>query len=214
MRKPRRLTAGEQALWRHIAESVEPLPGRRSLRPSAEPEASAATSVAAEAASDHKPQLDLEKLDLEKLVGKIGNADLKPPLSQPARGPKPAEVGGGKGNQTPGLDRKTRDKLRRGLLPIEGRVDLHGKTQEAAHTALDAFLAGAHYQGLRCVLVITGRGMKPVDGGRVSRGVLKQAVPRWLKEGANRQRVLAYAPARPNHGGEGALYVLLRRVRE
>ena len=79
-------------------------------------------------------------------------------------------------------------------------------TREQAHPALNQFLAASQAAGRRTVLVITGK------GGSGS-GILKQAVPRWLHEGSNRDRVLAYLPARPQHGGEGALYVLLRRLR-
>jgi DNA-nicking Smr family endonuclease len=112
---------------------------------------------------------------------------------------------------TPGkiadVDRATGDKLRRGNLVIDGRLDLHGLTQPEAHEALDRFLASSVTMGRRCVLVITGKGVG------VSGGVLRQAVPRWLNEAPNRARVLAVTPAQPRHGGAGALYVLLKRKR-
>jgi DNA-nicking Smr family endonuclease len=101
-----------------------------------------------------------------------------------------------------GLDRRTAERLRRGELPIEARLDLHGMTQDEAHAALGRFLARAHAAGQRCLLVITGKG-----------AVLRDAVPRWLGEGETRDRILAASPAQPRHGGGGALYVLLRRVR-
>ncbi len=112
---------------------------------------------------------------------------------------------------TPGkiadVDRSTGDKLRRGNLAIDGRLDLHGLTQPEAHDALDRFLASSAHMGRRCVLVITGKGVG------ASGGVLRQAVPRWLNEAPNRARVLAVTPAQPRHGGAGALYVLLKRKR-
>jgi DNA-nicking Smr family endonuclease len=111
-----------------------------------------------------------------------------------------------KEDRTPGLDRRSAERLRRGALPIEGRLDLHGMTQEEAHEVLAAFLARAEAAGWRCVLVITGKGAR---GG----GVLRSAVPRWLNEGPNRRRLLAFVPAQPKDGGGGALYLLLRRVR-
>jgi DNA-nicking Smr family endonuclease len=101
-----------------------------------------------------------------------------------------------------GLDRRTAERLRRGELPIEGRLDLHGMTQDEAHGALNRFLGRAHAAGQRCVIVITGKG-----------AVLRGMVPRWLQEGETRDRVLASAEAQPRHGGGGALYVLLRRLR-
>ncbi len=111
------------------------------------------------------------------------------------------------------LDRATAERLRRGALTIDGRLDLHGLTQDEAHAALDRFLAGSAARGRRCVLVITGKGLG--DGGATSgsRGVLRQAVPRWLNESPNRARILAVMPAQPKHGGAGALYVLLKRKR-
>jgi DNA-nicking Smr family endonuclease len=99
-------------------------------------------------------------------------------------------------------------KLRRGQLPIEARIDLHGMTQIEAHRALGAFLSNQQAAGRRCVLVITGKG-----SGNGSSGVLRSQVPRWLNERGNRELMLAFDYARPQDGGEGALYVLLKRNR-
>jgi DNA-nicking Smr family endonuclease len=108
-----------------------------------------------------------------------------------------------------GVDRRTLDRLRRGQIPPEAQIDLHLKTQAQAHAELTTFLARAQTAGRRCVLVITGKGFGA--DGRV--GVLKTEVPRWLNEPANRARLLAFCHATPPLGGEGALFVLLRRVR-
>jgi DNA-nicking Smr family endonuclease len=107
-----------------------------------------------------------------------------------------------------GIDRANAERLKRGLRPIEARLDLHGLTQAEAHRRLVEFVEACYRDGRRCVLVITGLGLGP--GGP---GVLKRAVPRWLSEAGLRRRVLAIAPARPRHGGAGALYLLLRRQR-
>ena len=107
------------------------------------------------------------------------------------------------------VDRATAERLRRGALAIDGRLDLHGLTQDEAHAALERFLAGSAARGRRCVLVITGKGL----GDSFGRGVLRQAVPRWLNQAPNRARILAVMPAQPKHGGAGALYVLLKRQR-
>jgi DNA-nicking Smr family endonuclease len=107
-----------------------------------------------------------------------------------------------------GIDRANAERLKRGLHPIEARLDLHGKTQAEAHQALAAFIRSSFDAGRRCVLVITGRGLGPSGPG-----VLKSAVPRWLEEVGLRRRILAIAPAQPRHGGAGALYLLLRRRR-
>jgi DNA-nicking Smr family endonuclease len=104
------------------------------------------------------------------------------------------------------LDRRTHDKLASGRLPIEGRVDLHGMTQEQAHGLLLSFLSRAHAGGVRHVLVITGKGSS--SGGE---GVLRRAVPAWLATAPFRLLVAGHDPAARHHGGGGALYVRLRR---
>lgn len=109
----------------------------------------------------------------------------------------------------PGLDKRTLTQLRRGLLPLSKQIDLHRCTQAEAHQRLESFLAESQGERRRCVLVITGKGYH-LDG---SVGVLKTMVPRWLSEQPNRGRVLAYCHAITAHGGEGALYVLLRRLK-
>ena len=104
-----------------------------------------------------------------------------------------------------GLDRASAERLKRGRYPVEARLDLHGMTQAEAHRALAGFVGGSRAVGRRCVLVITGH-------GRVSGGILKAAVPRWLNEPDLRRHVLAITPAQPRDGGAGALYLLLRKA--
>jgi len=119
----------------------------------------------------------------------------------------------------PGLDRNTSERLRKGKMEIEGRLDLHGLTRRVAHSKLRTFLGHAHRQGWRCVLVITGKGSSAhvtddapfMGGGR--KGILREEVPRWLSEPEMRRLVLDYRNAQSRHGGGGALYVLLRRAR-
>jgi len=108
-----------------------------------------------------------------------------------------------------GIDRRQAERFRKGKLTIEGKIDLHGRTQQDAHDDLLAFLRRAHGAGKRNVLVVTGKGMT-----KSKTGVLRQAVPRWLNEPAFRSLVLAFDYAERQHGGEGAIYVLLKRVRE
>jgi DNA-nicking Smr family endonuclease len=131
---------------------------------------------------------------------------LLPPLPVPALPPKPPELEPGR---FAGVDKRLAERLKRGQLPIEGMLDLHGLTQEEAHRQLDGFLALSATAGRRCVLVITGKG-----AWREEAGILREMVPRWLNEAPNRGRVLAIATAQPRHGGSGALYVLLKRRRE
>lgn len=99
-------------------------------------------------------------------------------------------------------------KLARGRLPIDGRIDLHGLTQSEAHNLLFGFLARAHERGLRHVLVITGKGTS-----RGSEGVLKRSVPEWLGKPEFRFLISGYEDAARSHGGDGALYIRLRRER-
>jgi len=112
-----------------------------------------------------------------------------------------------KNSAAPGtIDRRTLTRIKRGELAIDARLDLHGLTQEAAHRALVRFVATSAADGARLALVITGK-------GRGGQGVLRATVPRWLAEPAMRTRILAVTPAAANHGGAGALYMLLRRPR-
>jgi DNA-nicking Smr family endonuclease len=82
-------------------------------------------------------------------------------------------------------------------------------TQKNAHVAINNFIEVSYLAGKRCVLIITGKGLK--IGGGV--GVLRLAVPRWLNEKPNRSRVLAFSYATPKDGGEGALYIMLKKKR-
>lgn len=108
-----------------------------------------------------------------------------------------------------GLDRLTRRKLAKGRVPIEGKVDLHGLTQREAHGLLLSFLSQARAAGRRHVLIVTGKG-----SSMGSEGILRRAVPQWFSTAAFRGLVSGYEDASRGHGGSGALYVRLRRVRE
>ncbi len=117
-----------------------------------------------------------------------------------------------------GTDRRTEKKLRQGKFPIEGRLDLHGHTQAQAHNELIQFIERGFGQGQRCLLVITGKGSgKRKEGGGLFEsepGVLRGEVPRWLTEWPLTGKVITFTPAQPKHGGEGALYVYLRRKKK
>jgi DNA-nicking Smr family endonuclease len=102
------------------------------------------------------------------------------------------------------LDGPSLEKLAKGRLQIEGRVDLHGLTQGEAHQLLLGFLQRAHASGVRYALIITGKGA----GGE---GVLRRQVPAWLSTPPFRALVSSYDHAARVHGGDGALYVRLRR---
>ncbi len=109
--------------------------------------------------------------------------------------------------RAPGLDARTLARLRRGRIRPEARLDLHGRTLEAAHREVYAFIATAVAEGLRCVIVITGKGRL----GAAS-GTIRAELPRWLDQAPLRSRILGFTRARPEDGGDGARYVLLRRA--
>jgi DNA-nicking Smr family endonuclease len=113
------------------------------------------------------------------------------------------------------LERRQARRLRSGQVEIEARLDLHGMRQSDAHAALRRFLLACHARGVRWALVITGKGATARGGasGEHERGVLRRNVPRWLAEPELRAIVISYTAAAAPHGGEGALYVQLRRRR-
>jgi DNA-nicking Smr family endonuclease len=179
IRRSRSVTPEELALWHHVVRDAQPLHGE----PVAPAEAPSKLPEPATPSAPAKPA----------------------PPSAPAALPPPRPLTRRLDPTGPvDLDRRSWLKLRRGHYPIDARVDLHGLTQAEAHDRLASFLAAAHARGNRCVLVITGRGVR-------HGGTLRSMTPRWLDEAPNRSRVLAYAQAQLQHGGEGALYVLLRR---
>jgi DNA-nicking Smr family endonuclease len=120
------------------------------------------------------------------------------PAAHPAKPAAPANT----------LARRERQQLARGKAEIGGRIDLHGMTQAEAHDALLRFLRRAQAEGAKFVLVITGKG-----GPGGDRGVLRRQVPLWLALPTFRTSVLGFDVAHVGHGGEGALYVRLRKGR-
>lgn len=114
----------------------------------------------------------------------------------------------------PKMDKKTFGKLKKGQLQPEARIDLHGMTVADAHGALAAFIFRSQTRGFRLVLVITGKGdRRDVGWMPVERGVLRRQVPEWLRLPPLASVVLDVAVAHRRHGGDGALYVYLKRMR-
>jgi DNA-nicking Smr family endonuclease len=187
----RRVTPDELELWRHVAQTVRPMRSRRRSAPAKDeaasppPGKSKAAKPAAPAAPAAKPQ-----------------------------SPTPAKPHALTHGLSHGIDRRQAQRFRKGKLAIEGKIDLHGRTQQDAHDDLLAFLRRAHAGGKRNVLVVTGKGMTGGQRKPTGAGILRQAVPRWLNEPVFRALVLAFDYAEPQHGGDGALYVLLKRMRE
>lgn len=182
MTKNRHPTKDELDLWRRVTADVERLTvEEQAVRPKPTPTKS-------------------KNAVLERNPRRSKASSNKPAL------PKPTSIPPIDPNGPLNSDRRTFEKLKRGKMAIDGRLDLHGRTQLEAHDALCRFLAASVARRFRCVLVVTGKGY---DG----HGVLRQMVPRWLTEQDNRQRIVTYCAAQPRHGGDGALYILLKRHR-
>lgn len=180
-------------LWAHVTRTVTPLRkrkplGARAARPDKDEQSAAP-------APPEKPP--------KKRRGRVPAAPQPKPA--PPR-PVPALAPGA----APGLDRRNAMRLRRGQLPIEGRIDLHGMTVDEAGTALRRFLMMARAQGKRCVLVITGKGTRGPGG---EGGAIRRELPLWLNGPGLRPLVVAFAQAHAKDGGSGAFYVYLRRER-
>jgi len=115
------------------------------------------------------------------------------------------------------IDRNTADRFRKGKYPIDGTIDLHGMSREKAHIALSGFIRSHYERGSRCLLAITGKGVRKdmqADATQgIVRGVLREMLPQWLDEPGLRPMVLAFDSAKQEHGGSGAYYILLRRKR-
>jgi DNA-nicking Smr family endonuclease len=154
---------------------------------------------------------------LRRRAGKPSDADpSKPPPDAPSPAPKPSAMPRAAPPRAEPrlepLDRRAKKRLARGSEPLERRLDLHGMTQDDAHAALLRFLRNAQSDGVRFALVITGKGVRGADEWG-ARGVLRRQVPLWLKLPEFRGYVAGFETAHAAHGGEGALYVRLRRAR-
>jgi DNA-nicking Smr family endonuclease len=155
-----------------------------------------------------RPPRDPEPTAEETNAKPIKPAPAAPVVRMPASHPAPP--------RPPGLapiDRRLKQKLASGREPIDASIDLHGLTQAEAHAALVRFLRNARAGGARLVLVITGKGGRS-DDYAAGRGVLRRQVPLWLRSAELRDFVIGFDWAHAAHGGEGALYVRIRRRRE
>jgi DNA-nicking Smr family endonuclease len=141
----------------------------------------------------------------------VDNSRPKVVATAKARKPVTAKAGGS------GLDGNTAEKLKRGKLSPGARMDLHGLTEDGAHHALLNFLQRAQKDGIKLALVITGKGNPVQEEGAAwtmrRHGVLKEMVPRWLNEKSFAPLIAGSGPAHRSHGGDGALYIYLRKLR-
>ncbi len=138
----------------------------------------------------------------------------KPAASSPRQPPSSKALPELKPETRAHPDRATAERLRRGRMAVEATLDLHGMTLARAEPALHAFLARAQAQGLKLVLVVTGKGTRvDRDTGRIAEGAIRREFPHWLNQAKNRGRIVAFRAAHARHGGGGAFYVLLKRER-
>jgi DNA-nicking Smr family endonuclease len=200
VRPPERggLTPQDAELWSRTAQSLDPL--RR-----AKPRVTADKAEPSPASHD-QPAAPQRTPVLRSKV----------PPEAPARASRPT-------NAPPPLadfDQRKLRKIASGRAEIEARIDLHGLRQSEAHHRLRSFVLDAYARGLRSVLVITGKGgggtsaNEMLDGRHSERGVIRRNVPVWLEEPELRAVVVSFARAHVRHGGDGALYVHLRRRRK
>lgn len=209
-RGKRGLEPNEQDLWQKVTEAVKPLGDR---------------SAMADLLKAETPKSPAATSKLARSKAKAAKAALHPtghPAHSPtqARRAKPPPAPHDAGTLDGGLQRK----LRRGRIDPDAKIDLHGLNQAQAHIRLRQDLPRLRTQGVRCLLVVTGKGSAStlarhtLHGDRISetperRGVLRDNLPRWLAEAEFRPHVAAIRPAHPRHGGGGAFYVWLRRQR-
>ena len=194
-----RLSQEERALWEHTAASLQPIKGKKG-----------------------RVHAALEDSDGEPLASKRETAKPAPPKKPAVVAPAPppaAKITLPPPAPAPiALERRKARKLSSGRIEIDGRIDLHGMRQAEAHTALRRFLKRGYAEGKRWVLVITGKGApartaldERDERDGIERGVLRRNVPRWLAEPELAGIVIGFTTAAVNHGGEGALYVHLRK---
>ncbi len=201
----RRLTETERMLWSAVARTAEPL---HPARPGDAPPDPASAALPPQAAMPPRQVPETGRASRSPAAPVLP----RPPLTGYTIRPEPVTP---LGPSTPGLDRRTAERLRRGKTAPEARVDLHGHTLDRAHDVLHGFIARAAGQGMRCVLVITGKGRArdEEDIFPTRTGILKHSVPRWLTQPPLGSLVVGVFPAHARHGGGGAFYVYLRKQR-
>ena len=214
-RKRRAVTDSEKALWQAFTQDVVPLRARRKGWRDEDARAfedglgrddpiSGGETALPPTASLGDEIARSEAARLARNLPSARDADRKPGAK--AKGLEELQTG-----KTAGIDKSTADKFKKGRMAIEGRIDLHGMTQEVAHHALNSFIEMAWRSDKRCVLVITGKGSRADEYGRT--GLLRQRLPQWLSAPRLRPHILAVSQAQIGHGGAGAFYVLLKRRR-
>jgi DNA-nicking Smr family endonuclease len=208
VRRAGELSAEETALWRFVTKDVRPTRGKARIGHVEAGDVEVARSHAEKAGDKRRGESHSSRASVSTESSAKGDRVTAAAIPKP----RPAQ------NAVPvGIERRKSRRIARGAEEIEARLDLHGMTQGEAHRALTHFVHRCQAQGLKTVLIITGKG--GAGGGQPSgseprgRGVLRQNVPRWLNEPSLARHVIGYSAASVRHGGDGALYVRLRRRR-
>lgn len=194
VRAPRSLSADDRALWEAVKATARPLSPQRRCLPDTDGESEAAGGA------ESGPS---QKKGRGGRIASPARVVTRPPKPAPPPAPPLAP-----------LERKLTQRLGRGSVAVDARIDLHGLRQNEAHERLFVFLADAQTRGHALVLVITGKGRAGSGGAfaEAEPGVLRRAVPQWLALPRFRALVVGFSPAGPRHGGAGALYVRLRKA--
>jgi DNA-nicking Smr family endonuclease len=197
-RRGRFPTREELELWANVTRHDEPLERRRPAVRHEPVQEDAAAAIPAKPAGSPPKDEAASVRPAVKPNSKATNGGAGPPPHQP-------------------FDYKAAKRIARGRHEIEARLDLHGMRQSDAHAALHHFLARCQADGLKHVLIITGKGITPEPGAyrdfwtSEQRGVLRRLVPQWLSEPSMRQHVISFTESHLRHGGSGALYVTIRK---
>ena len=196
MMPPRGLTAEEAAAWAKLAASVTPLAGRKRPAQAAAHPAKAVPTAAPVSSTAM----------MAKAMGKAMKPASRSAVVAVPPPPRPAE--------SAGLDSHWERRFRAGSISPDFTLDLHGHTLDSAHARLDAGLTQARAMGARVVLVIAGksRPVEHADRGE-RRGAIRAKLLDWLAVGPHGSSIAAIRKAHRSHGGEGALYLILKRPR-
>ena len=194
---PDSLSPSDQKLWEMVKQEVRPLPSKAFLTsnlPLQTPSGKSLKSIGSKRVTKaHLPVWNPPQTFIA--------TESRPQTSPSAYQPNDLRNGG-----SLGLDGAGARRLRRGKMPIEGVLDLHGFTQAQAQPELESFIIEAGRTGKRFLLIITGKGR-----GSNGDGILRKRVPEWLRQGRLEKLVLAFSYAKKHDGDQGALYILLRR---
>lgn len=199
-KRRRRLRSDERELWERVAATTRPLSSHPAAAgPTVRAPVAPRPSDAPPVDSSFRPAPMSVELGSAPRAAQWTAIHLAAPDAAPV------------GRPQAGLDRRTAERLRKGARAPDARIDLHGLTAERAHRACLRFLGDSAARGHRVVLVITGKGRGGGPGGGA--GVLRDALPGWLRASPLGHSIVGIYQAHRRHGGEGAVYVYLKRQR-